>query len=215
MRAILNPRLWLLGLLALGAAAILYVILSAALSGRQGQPDAGPAAPVFHDARLAGGAMEKFVFAASARTAPVEPFLRGSEATSLSEFRGRTVLVNFWATWCAPCLRELPSLDALDADLGGEKFAVVAVAADPKGPGAAAAFLEKLNLRNLELYADPKLALVIATGGSAALPLSILYDARGREIGRLAGEADWASNEAKALIRAAIAADQAAGGAAR
>lgn len=215
MRAILNPRLWLMGLLGLGGAAILYVILSAALSGRPHQPVAGPAAPVFHDVRLAGGAMEKFVFAASARTAPAEAFLHGGEEITLQAFRGRTVLVNFWATWCAPCLRELPSLDALAGDLGGEKFAVVAVAADPKGPEAAADFLDKLNVRNLELYADPKLALVIATGGSAALPLSILYDAQGREIGRLAGEADWASREAKALIRAAIAADQAAGGAAR
>jgi hypothetical protein len=92
----------------------------------------------------------------------------------------------------------------LQAEFGGENFAVVAVAADPKGPEAAAAFLDRLNVVNLTLYTDPKLALVIATGGSAALPLSILYDAQGREIGRLAGEADWSSPEAKSLIRAAI-----------
>ena len=122
-----------------------------------------------------------------------------------SDKRGNVILVNFWATWCAPCLKELPSLDALEGALGGPDFAVVAVAADPSGPEAAGAFLEKLKLRNLKLYADPKLALAIATGGSAVLPVSILYDAEGREIGRYVGEADWASAEAKALIKAAIA----------
>ena len=83
--------------------------------------------------------------------------------------------------------------------------ATAPVAADPKGPEAARAFLEKLKLKNLKLYADPKLALTIATGGSAVLPVSILYDAEGREIGRLVGEADWRSDEARALISAAIA----------
>jgi thiol-disulfide isomerase/thioredoxin len=204
LRALLNPRLWLVGLLALGAAALLYVILSAALSGRPERSGAGRGETVLHDVRLATGGMEKFVFAATARTAPVEPFQHDGAPISLHDFRGRTILVNFWATWCAPCLRELPSLDALQAEFGGDNFAVVAVAADPTGPEAAAAFLNRLNVVNLTLYSDPKLALVIATGGSAALPLSILYDAKGREIGRLAGEADWSSPEAKALIRAAI-----------
>ncbi|HNR78011.1 MAG TPA: hypothetical protein PKM48_12835, partial [Parvularculaceae bacterium] len=69
----------------------------------------------------------------------------------------------------------------------------------------AGAFLDKLNIRRLKLYADPTLAMTIATGGSSVLPVSILYDAEGREIGRYVGEADWASAEAKALIRAAIA----------
>lgn len=201
MRAAFNPRLWLIGLLALGAAGLLYVILAAALSGRPSS--AATEAAVLQDVRLASGAMEKFVFAASAREAPAEPFLHDGAQTTLRAFRGRTVLVNFWATWCAPCLKELPSLDALAGELGGQDFTVLAVAADPKGPQAAQAFLDKLGVQHLKLSADPKLALVIATGGSASLPLSILYDARGREIGRLSGEADWASDEAKALIRAA------------
>ncbi len=203
MRALLNPRLWLLALLALGAAGLLYVILSAALSGEPAGP-AEKGAKVLSDTRLASGAMENFVFAASARTAPAAPFAHAGAETTLSAFRGRTVLVNFWATWCAPCLKELPSLDALQEELGGEDFTVIAVAADPKGPGIAAEFLARLKIEHLALSADPKLALVIATGGSASLPLSVLYDAQGREIGRLSGEADWASDDAKALIRAAI-----------
>jgi thiol-disulfide isomerase/thioredoxin len=203
LRAAFNPRLWLIALLAIGGAGLLYVILAAALSGRPGQAGAADVAPVLHDVGLATGAMKKFVFAASAREAPAEPFLHDGAETTLKAFRGRTVLVNFWATWCAPCLKELPSLDALQGELGGEDFTVVAVAADPKGPEAAQAFLDKLGIENLTLSADPKLALVIATGGNPKLPLSILYDAEGREIGRLAGEADWASDEAKSLIRAA------------
>lgn len=205
MRALINPRLWLIALLALGGAGLLYVILAAALSGRPQSASEARAASVLHDERLAAGAMKKFVFAASARAAPAEPFLHDGAETSLKAFRGRTVLVNFWATWCAPCLKELPSLDALQADMGGENFTVIAVAADPKGPEAAAAFLQKLGVRNLALSADPKLSLIIATGGSTQLPLSILYDPEGREIGRLLGEADWSSADAKALIKAATA----------
>jgi thiol-disulfide isomerase/thioredoxin len=194
--------LWLIGLLGLGGAGLLYVILAAALSGRP--PAAPEEAPVLHDVRLATGAMEKFVFAASAREAPAQPFLHDGAQTSLQAFRGRTILVNFWATWCAPCIKELPSLDALAGEMGGNDFAVLAVAADLKGPQTARAFLDKLGVKHLTRAADPKLALVIAAGGSASLPLTILYDAKGREIGRLSGEADWASDEARALIRAAI-----------
>jgi thiol-disulfide isomerase/thioredoxin len=191
-------------LLGVGAAGLLYVILSAALSGGAPKSQGAPVA-ILHDQSLLRGEMTDFVYAASPRLAPTEAFLHDDGDTTLADFRGRTVLVNFWATWCAPCLKELPSLDALQGDLGGRDFAVVAVAADPKGPEAARAFLDQLNLKNLNLYADPKLALTIATGGSGVLPVSILYDGEGREVGRLVGEADWTSEEAKALVRAAIA----------
>jgi thiol-disulfide isomerase/thioredoxin len=206
LRAVYSPRLWLLVWLGIGAAGLLYVILSAALSGGDEKARPAASARVFSDPALAVGAMEKFIFAPEARQAPTDEFLAGGETTSLGAFRGRVTLVNFWATWCAPCLRELPALDALEGALGGKDFAVVAVAADPKGPEEAAAFLDKLGVKRLGRYADPKLKLVIATGGSAALPLSILYDRDGREIGRLLGEADWSSLEAQALIRAAMAA---------
>lgn len=206
MRVLISPRLWLIIWLGIGAAGLLYVILSAALSEKPHKTAShGAETAVLADPNLQTGEMADFVYAASPRMTPAEAFLHEGREISLAEFRGRTVLVNFWATWCAPCLKELPSLDALEGDFGGADFAVVAVAADPKGPEAAQEFLDKLKLKHLKLYADPKLALTIATGGSAVLPVSILYDADGREIGRLVGEADWTSPEAKALIRAAIA----------
>ena len=113
------------------------------------------------------------------------------------------MLLNFWATWCLPCLKELPSLDTLEEKLGGEKFQVVAIAADPRGPEAAREYLDRLEIKNLKLYADPSLRLASAMGGVDVLPVSILYDAKGREIGRLVGEADWASAEALRLVRSA------------
>lgn len=206
LRVLVSPRLWLVIWLGIGAAGLLYVILSAALSGKPQEAGRhGGAAAILSDPRLQVGEMADFVYAAAERTAPAETFLHEGRQVSLAEFRGKTVLVNFWATWCAPCLKELPSLDALEQELGGEDFAVVAIAADPKGPQAAQEFLDRLNLKNLKLYADPTLSFTIATGGSAVLPLSILYDAHGREIGRYTGEADWSSAEAKALMRASIA----------
>ncbi|MBL4619587.1 MAG: TlpA family protein disulfide reductase, partial [Marinicaulis sp.] len=128
----------------------------------------------------------------------------GSERVSLKDFRGKVVLLNFWATWCAPCLKELPSLDALEARLGGRDFEVVAIAADPRGPEVAAEFLDRLNITNLKLYTDPRLIFATSIGGADILPVSILYDARGNEIGRLVGEADWTSPEAIQLVESAI-----------
>ena len=84
-----------------------------------------------------------------------------------------------------------------------DEFQVVAIASDPRGPEAAQDYLDRLEIKNLKLYADPNLQLVSAIGGANILPVSILYDAKGREVGRLVGEADWASAEAKRLVGSA------------
>ena len=123
---------------------------------------------------------------------------------TLSDFKGKAVLVNFWATWCGPCVKELPSLDRLQAELGGDDFEVVAIAADASGPEKAKEFLDRNKIRNLALYSDARLRLVSEVSTVGALPLSVLYDRNGKEIGRLLGEADWASPEARRLIESVI-----------
>lgn len=203
MRILFSPRLWLFIWLGLGAVALSYVILAASLSGGA----AGAAKkPAFErrDPAFLMGEMADFTYAFPARRAPEETFLHEGKEMTLRDFRGKAVLVNFWATWCAPCLKELPSLDALEGELGGADFQVVAVAADPRGPEVATQFLDKLGIEHLRLYADPQLSLAIAIGGAAVLPVSVLYDADGNEVGRLVGEADWTAPESKRLIGSAI-----------
>jgi thiol-disulfide isomerase/thioredoxin len=200
MAALKSPRFWLMVLVSAGALAVLYVMIAASVKPRS------EAAPSVHaqDQSLLVGEMADFAYAFPARGAPDVPFELAGKELALADFKGKTILVNFWATWCAPCLKELPSLDALQAELGGPDFEVVAIAADPRGPERAAEFLEELKIKNLKLYADPRLRLAGAMGGGASLPLTVLYSADGQELGRLAGEADWTSKEAKRLVRSAI-----------
>lgn len=200
MEALKGPRLWLLLVLGLGVLAVLYVIIAASV-----QPEKHEKSSAFsYDQSLLAGEMAEFVYAFPPRVAPEIPFEHEGRDINLTEFKGRTVLVNFWATWCAPCLKELPSLDRLEGQYGGKDFEVVAIAADPRGPEAARAYLDRLEIENLALYADPRLAIASSIGGANVLPVSILYDKRGNEVGRLVGEADWSSPEAARLIESVL-----------
>ena len=199
MHALKQPRFWLMLWGVVGAAALLYVIMSASVTLRRDAPSA-----LDHAGDLLVGDMEKFQYAYIARNAPQVSFDHEGAAMTLADFHGKAVLVNIWATTCAPCLKELPSLDKLQAKLGGDNFEVVAVAADPRGPEAARTFLDRLEVEHLKLYSDPRLAFASALGGVDFIPVSILYDARGREVGRLVGEADWRSPEAVRLISSAL-----------
>ena len=129
---------------------------------------------------------------------------------ALSAWRGRVVLLNLWATWCAPCKKEMPSLAKLQTELGSADFEVVAISLDRKGPEASAQFLIDNNAKALKVYVDPSAAL-LDTFQAIGLPATILIDRQGREIGRLLGPAEWASPEALALIKAAVAEAKKAG----
>lgn len=118
---------------------------------------------------------------------------------SLADYRGKLLLVNFWATWCAPCREEMPSLDALQRQMGGDDFAVLTIAAGRNPPPAIRKFFAEAGITDLPTLTDPSMALARAFG-VLAMPISVLIDAEGREIARMAGDADWASPAALALI---------------
>jgi thiol-disulfide isomerase/thioredoxin len=125
----------------------------------------------------------------------------------LSEWRGRTVLLNLWATWCVPCRKEMPALDALQGKLGGEDFQVVAVNIDTRDPDKPKTFLKDLGVKHLAYYADPSAKVfqdLKAIGRAFGMPTTLLVDPRGCEIGTIAGPAEWASDDAIKLIQAAV-----------
>ncbi|MGE3915852.1 MAG: TlpA family protein disulfide reductase [Hyphomicrobiaceae bacterium] len=155
---------------------------------------------------LSVGQMAAFVFKKAPEELPELPFLdKDGKSRLLKEWNGKVVLLNLWATWCAPCRKEMPSLDRLQGELGSDKFEVVAVSADKTGVEGARKFLDQIKVTKLGTYADPTVR--IHSGLKAiGMPATLLLDAKGREIGRLVGPAEWDSPEAKALIRAAIAA---------
>lgn len=123
---------------------------------------------------------------------------------SLESFQGKVVLVNLWATWCAPCRKEMPALDRLQATRGGEDFQVVAISVDRAGPEKAQGFLDEVGAKHLELYIDPTTRLSRDLG-AYGLPVTLLLNRDSQEIARLVGPAEWDGAEAKALIDAAIA----------
>lgn len=121
---------------------------------------------------------------------------------NLSDFAGRPLLVNLWATWCAPCKAEMPTLDALAA-LEEGRLSVIAVSQDLEGKTPVNAFFNKTGVRNLEPYTDPDNALLAAFGNAIALPTTILYDSASREVWRVAGGVEWDDEEMANLLREA------------
>lgn len=146
------------------------------------------------------GSMKNFAVVAAPQAAPGTAFIdRGGEKRTLSDYRGKVVLVNFWATWCAPCVREMPSLLRLQQKLADRGFTVVALSSDRRGWDAIAPFAEKHGLAGLPLFHDPRLA-VGREAGVKGLPTSLLIGRDGNEIGRLVGTAEWDEPESVALI---------------
>ncbi len=123
------------------------------------------------------------------------------QARRLSEWRGRTVILNLWATWCAPCKTEMPSLDRLQEKLAGRNVAVVALSTDRTGLKEPASFFASQGIRHLELFNDQP-GEATTRLRAAGLPTTIILDGNGQEIARLVGPAEWDSPEVISQIEA-------------
>ena len=182
-----TPRLRQLMVAALFVALLLPLIGRDALSAKVDPP--------------LSGWMAQFIRNTPAPPASDKPFLtEKGDSVTLDKFVGKVVLVNFWATWCAPCIREMPSLDRLAAKISDDDFMVAAVSVDRGGAEKARPFLDKMGVSHLTLFLDPKMALAV-TSGVKAMPTTFLIDRQGRVAGSLAGVAEWDSPEAQALIQ--------------
>ncbi len=151
------------------------------------------------------GDMKKLVFHTTPEAVSDAAFDLADEAgtATLADYRGKVLLVNFWATWCAPCRKEMPALSELQAELGGEHFEVLTIATGRNSPEGITKFFSEIGVDNLPRHQDPKQALA-SQMGIFGLPISVILDAEGREIARLRGDADWASDSAKAVIKALL-----------
>lgn len=170
------------------AVLVVLVAISAMASAETGKPPLG-------------GSVAKVELKEPRAAIPAFPFknLDGSDG-SYDAFKGKVVLVNFWATWCIPCVKEMPSLNKLATTIGKDKFSVLALSLDGPTRAKVAPFIRDKELTALDVYLDDKRA-AYGKLDILVLPTSILVDKQGREVGRLAGDAEWDTPEAIALIR--------------
>ncbi|RTL53539.1 MAG: TlpA family protein disulfide reductase [Bradyrhizobiaceae bacterium] len=158
-------------------------------------------------APLAQGEVAALTMATAPLRIPDLSFNDGAGKTrQLSEWRGKTVLVNLWATWCVPCRKEMPALDELQGKLGGPKFDVVAINIDTRDPERPRNFLKDANLTHLGFFTDVRAKVfqdLKNIGRALGMPTSVLIDGEGCEIATIAGPAEWASDDAINLIKAA------------
>ncbi len=159
--------------------------------------------------RAATGEVAAFQAFKTPRLLPELIFKGSSDAVlSLSQFKGKTVLLNLWATWCAPCRKEMPALDTLQAEFGGPDFEVVAINIDTRNLEKPRTWLAENNITRLAYYADPEAKVfqeLKRVGQAIGMPTTLLIDAKGCQLGVLHGPAEWASDDAKRLIRMALA----------
>jgi len=176
--------------------ALLYAVFSASSKGSNRDPVA----------RLAVGALSKLDTSDRGASAPSAVFV-DSEGNSVTyqDFQGQAILVNFWATWCGPCEREMPSLAALQTSRGDANFKVIALTVDsPEDRDYAQQRLRELSGGVLDFYAladgPDGWNVVYDSGAGGGFPTTILYDKAGLKVAKVEGEADWASYEAVALV---------------
>jgi thiol-disulfide isomerase/thioredoxin len=191
---------------ALGAAAVYGI----AAYGRNGGDAAcaGALATAKRIAPLARGEVAAVSVADTGLHLPVLAFKDASGADkTLADFKGRTVLLNLWATWCVPCRKEMPALAALQQKLGGPEFEVVAVNIDTRNLDKPKSWLQQAGVTGLAYYADASAKVfqeLKAVGKAVGMPTSLLIDGAGCEIAYLAGPAEWSSDDGLALVKAAL-----------
>ena len=161
---------------------------------------AEPAQPEAAEADDSGEELTGKVDRAFAGEAMPDLALRDPAGGTLSkaDLAGKPVLINLWATWCVPCVTEMPLLDELAAELG-DSVTVLTVSEDIQGAEKVVPFFAERNFAHLPQWLDPDNSLAVSYGGTG-LPLTVLYDAEGKEVWRVAGGYDWSSEEARALI---------------
>lgn len=154
---------------------------------------------------LREGDMKKLVFHADPKPVTDAAFVLadGAGEASLADYRGRYVLLNFWATWCAPCRKEMPQISALQAQFGGDLFEVLTLATGRNSPAGIRKFFDETGITNLPRHQDPKQA-VAREMAVLGLPITVILNPEGQEIARLRGDADWDSDSARAIIAALI-----------
>lgn len=153
---------------------------------------------------LKTGEMKRLAVHSAPKPAGVAAFTDREGGThSLADWRGKVVLLNFWAVSCVPCREEMPALNTLEKEMGGEDFAVVPIAFGYNHPGGLARFLDQYEIDTLPVLLDPDRRLS-AEMGVVAPPVTMILDREGNELARYIGGADWASDEARAVLQAVI-----------
>ena len=154
---------------------------------------------------LATGDMKKLTIHSAPKPAAQADFVTVEGGSgNLANYRGKVVLLNFWATWCAPCRKEMPMLADLQTQLGGDDFAVITLATGRNSVTGIAKFMDEIGAANLPQHRDPKSAIARQMG-VLGLPTTVILNRDGQEIARLLGEADWSTPSAKAILQAVIA----------
>ncbi|WP_164659412.1 TlpA disulfide reductase family protein [Tropicibacter sp. Alg240-R139] len=157
-------------------------------------------------ADLRDGDMKKLIIHSEPRPVSTAAFQLADDAGQrrLSDYQGKYVLLNFWATWCAPCRKEMPQISELQDEFGGDDFEVLTLATGRNSPSGIKKFFAENNIDNLPRHQDPKQA-VAREMAILGLPITILINPEGQEIARLIGDAEWNSDSAKAIIKALVA----------
>lgn len=194
------------------AAATVFGVLYVTLADKGNQAVAAECRPAVERAQALDPAIggELAAFRVSERPAKLSGLaFRGPDDAplTLAAFKGKVTLLNLWATWCAPCRQEMPSLDRLSAALGGDRFAVVPVSIDVGDKARPAEFLQSIGVEHLPLYTDRSTEIFESLKReqlAVGLPVTLLLDANGCSLGHINGPAEWDSQDGRRLVEAAI-----------